>query len=102
METNKAKFKNSDVISAINQLASAIHSVDSCTNNNYCVDGTPVSEDLDSLLGILFNQIVCCVPREKQHAILIAHGLEEYIEELDECWNNYRNLALKDGCDIEH
>lgn len=98
METNSATFKNSDVISAINQLASAIHSINSCTASNYCGDGAPVKEDLDSLLKLLFNQLVSCVPRNKQHAILIAHGLDEYIDELDEYWENYVQYAASEGC----
>lgn len=95
---NKAKFKNPAVISAINQLASAVQSGDSCRIINYSGDGAPITEDLESLVKVLLGQIVSCVPREKQHAILIAHGLDEYIEELDEEWEKYSKLALEDGC----
>lgn len=95
---NHAKFENPLVISAIDNLASAVHSALYLIKTGYIADGAPVTEDLDTLASILLNQIVSCVPREKQISILIAHGLEEYCDDLNECWTKYVLLASADDC----
>lgn len=89
----QAKYDNPLVIVAINSLAEAIHVQSSISGFNYRGDGCYVSENLEQLISILMNQIVCCVPREKQHTILISHGLDDLIDDLDYFWDEYCSFA---------
>ena len=93
---DSAKFNNPLVIAEINSLASAVRINLSIDESDYIHDGNPVTLDLDTLVKILLQQIVECVPREKQQSILVSHGLEEYSEDLDECWSKYLEFASED------
>ncbi len=93
---NPVQFTKPAVILAINNLADSVFSLNAISVSDYRGEGSPVIDDLDKLASMLIEQIVCCVPREKQHAILTAHGLEEYIEDLDEYWNKYVEFASAD------
>ena len=85
----EARYNHPEVVGAINSLASSVKALSVLYSSSYHGDGKSLTEDLDCLVTILMNQIVSCVPREKQHSILISHGLQEYIDDLDESWENY-------------
>lgn len=92
-EDAKARFDNPAVITAINSLAESVHSIYSLEKLGYIGDGDSIILDLDTLVNVLLNQITACVPRDKQHSILSSHGLEEYIDNLDEVWNRFEEYA---------
>lgn len=92
----KARFNNPLVIAEINSLANTVRMNHSIDEGIGFQDGCPVTLDLDALVKILLNQIIACVPRAKQQSILIAHGLEEYSEELDAMWAMFVDDSCKD------
>lgn len=95
-EDIKARYNNGIVVSAINSLAETVHAILSLEMSGYIGEGATITYDLDILANILLDQIIGCVPREKHQAILSAHGLDDYTEELDDRWNDFIEKARND------
>lgn len=86
---DSALYNNPLVIAEINALAATVKMNLSIDEGNPLQDGNPVTLDLDTLVNLLLQQIIGCVPRDKQKSILYAHGLDSYCEELDKMWSEF-------------